>query len=198
MKVTALIPPANSTTSSLPISALYRYHRNPSPLTSTVGCFTSNFFLSCGRLMSHLAILYSSKTIRGQDNARIHTSNIVQRFFTRYNIDVADHPPYSPDLNPIEHASMLIKRQVTECYPDLQNTSGSVDTVKAQLAEVLPVCWEKILETQFDTLSKSMPDRVQAVIEANAWQTRHKVPLGQVVEGRREGSCSVSRGVTKQ
>ena len=90
----------------------------------------------------------------------------MQRFFTRYNIDVADHPPYSPDLNPIEHAWVPLKRQVTEDCPDLADTPGGVDTVKARLAEVLPLCWEKIPETRFEELWKLMPDRVQAVIEA--------------------------------
>ena len=41
------------------------------------------------------------------------------------------------------------------------------------MAEVLPLCWEKIPETQFETLWKSMPDRVQAIIEANGWQTKY-------------------------
>ena len=108
-----------------------------------------------------------------QDNARIYTSNIMQRFFTLYNIDVADHPPYSPDLNTIEHAWVVLKRQVTEDYLDPADTPGVVDTVKARMAEVLPLCWEKILETQFETLWKSMPDRVQAVTEAKGWQTRN-------------------------
>ena len=108
-----------------------------------------------------------------QDNARVHTSNIMQRFFTRCNIDVADHPPYSPDLNPIEHGWILIKRQVIEDYPDLADTPGGVDTVKAWLAEALPLCWEEIPETQFEPLRKSMPDRFQAVIEAKGWQTRY-------------------------
>ena len=45
--------------------------------------------------------------------------------------------------------------------------------MKARLAEVLPLCWEKILETHFETLWKSMPDRVQAVIEAKGWQARY-------------------------
>ena len=92
---------------------------------------------------------------------------------TRYNIDVADHPPYSPDLNPIEHEWVLIKRQVTEDYPDLADTPGGVDTVKGRLAEVLPLCWEKILETQFETLWRPMPYGVQAVIEAKGWQSRY-------------------------
>ena len=45
--------------------------------------------------------------------------------------------------------------------------------MKARLAEVLPVCWEKIFETQLETLWKSMPGRVRAVIEAKGWQTRY-------------------------
>ena len=48
-----------------------------------------------------------------------------------------------------------------------------VDAVKAWLVEVLPLCWEKIPETQFETLWKSVPDSVQAVIEAKGWQTRY-------------------------
>ena len=50
---------------------------------------------------------------------------------------------------------------------------GGVDTVKARLAEVLPLCWEKIPEMQFETLWKSMPDCVQEIIEAKGWQTRY-------------------------
>ena len=89
-----------------------------------------------------------------QDNARIHTSNIMQRFFTRYNIDVADHLPVpcSPDLNPIEHTWVLLKLQVMENYPDLADTPGGVDTVKTRLAEVLPLWWGKLPETQFEIL----------------------------------------------
>ena len=49
------------------------------------------------------------------------------------------------------------------------------------MAEVLPLCWEKILETQFETLWKSMPDRVQAVIEAKEWQTRYYSSIHKVL-----------------
>ena len=47
----------------------------------------------------------------------------------QYIIDVAYHPPYSPDLNPVKH--LLLKRQVTEDYPDLADTPGGVNAVKA-------------------------------------------------------------------
>ena len=52
----------------------------------------------------------------------------MQRFFTHYNIDVA-HPPYSPDLDPIEHAWVLLERQVMKAYTDLADTPGGVDIV---------------------------------------------------------------------
>jgi transposase len=38
-----------------------------------------------------------------QDNARIHMSRVMQQFLTDYHINTIIWPPYSPDLNPIEH-----------------------------------------------------------------------------------------------
>ena len=78
--------------------------------------------------------------------------------------------PYSPGLNPIEHAWVLLKRQAAEDCLDLPR---GADAVTALLAEVLPICWEEVPETQFEKLWKLMPDRVQAVIEANGWQARY-------------------------
>ena len=37
-----------------------------------------------------------------QDNAPVHTA-LVTEWFEQQNIQVDEHPPYSPDLNPIEH-----------------------------------------------------------------------------------------------
>ena len=48
-----------------------------------------------------------------------------------------------PDLNPIEHAWVLLERYVTEDYPDLADTLGDVDAVKARLAEVCPSAGRK-------------------------------------------------------
>ena len=38
-----------------------------------------------------------------QDNAKIHTAKVVKEFFKEMGIPLTDWPPYSPDLNPIEH-----------------------------------------------------------------------------------------------
>ena len=107
------------------------------------------------------------------DNAPIHKGGIVMRWFDRDNIDLADHPPYSPDLNPIEHTWVLLKRQPYKDYPNIGNTPGGPEKIKDKLAEVLPLCWEKIPEKNFEALWKSMPARVQAVIDAKGWQTRY-------------------------
>ncbi len=79
----------------------------------------------------------------------------------------------SPDLNAIEHAWTLLKRQLRADYPDLINYPGGPEKVKAKLAEVLPLCWEKIPPKQFEALWRSMPSRVQAVIDAKGWYTRY-------------------------
>lgn len=38
------------------------------------------------------------------DNSPIHTANIIQEWFEQHpDVNVISHPPYSPDLNPIEN-----------------------------------------------------------------------------------------------
>lgn len=38
-----------------------------------------------------------------QDNASIHTAQIIRDWFQEHLIPLVDWLPYSPDLNPIEH-----------------------------------------------------------------------------------------------
>jgi len=47
-----------------------------------------------------------------QDNAKIHTAKLMHSFFKLYGICLESHPPYSPDLNPIDHAWILLKQQL--------------------------------------------------------------------------------------
>jgi len=45
-----------------------------------------------------------------QDNAPVHKAYNVMDWLERYSIEVVEHSPYSPDLNPIEHAWVELKR----------------------------------------------------------------------------------------
>ena len=101
-----------------------------------------------------------------QDNALIHKAGRIMQFFEKYNIDLLTHPPYSPDLNPIEHVWVLLKRQLLIDYPNIGNTPGGPPAEKARLAQVLPRVWDNIPQKHFEALWKSMPARVEAVIEA--------------------------------
>lgn len=83
-----------------------------------------------------------------------------------------DWPPYSPDLNPIEHVWWLLKKMLVDQYPQLSESKGeSEDDVKA-LEEALKDCWDQLPGETFDALYQSMPDRVEACIQANGWHTK--------------------------
>lgn len=95
-----------------------------------------------------------------QDNARIHTAGHVTAWLDRNNIQVMDWPPFSPDLNPIEHVWVRLKEGLHKRYPDMANTPGGPDKVKERLCEVLPEIWVKDIQGDFlEKLWESMPAR---------------------------------------
>ena len=76
-----------------------------------------------------------------------------------------EHPCYSPDLNPIEHAWLELNKLLHQQYPRIADTPGGKQAVKKRLAEVLALVWETIAEKSFEQLWKSMRDRVAVVFE---------------------------------
>jgi transposase len=108
-----------------------------------------------------------------QDNAPVHTANIVKDWLNENDFEVFNWPPYSPDLNPIEHIWVELKRLLHQNFPDIANKTGDNDSYKQYLGECLEYCWRQIDDRVFWNLCQSMPRRMAAVIEAGGWYTRY-------------------------
>ena len=108
-----------------------------------------------------------------QDNSPIHTSKLACAWFKENGWVVAKHPAYSPNMNPIEHVWVYIKRQLHKKYLHLLNMPGGPDVVKAALADTLMEIWNGIPESLLESLYTSMPRRIAAVIKAEGWYTKY-------------------------
>ena len=96
-------------------------------------------------------------------------------WFDEHNINVmADWPPNSPDLNPIEHVWKLLKECLHRRFPNIHKTPGGPAAVKLKLAAALRECWEKDIKGDFlEKLWESMPRVLAAVRAAKGWYTKY-------------------------
>lgn len=115
---------------------------------------------------------YEPGQIYQQDNAGIHKTPEVQRWFESHGIWVMDWPPNSPDLNPIEHVWKLLKDKVLELYPELADYGRSkIDWTRFKKA--LQGAWDALDQEVIDRLIDSMPRRLAAVRKAKGWYTKY-------------------------
>ena len=104
------------------------------------------------------------------DNARIHTARIVTSFLTDHIPGrLIEHPPYLPDLNPIENLGNQFKRifrQYMRVWP--------IDS-DFQLNQVARVAWREVGDNQalVDSLIQSVRRRYQAVVNVSGSTTRY-------------------------
>jgi hypothetical protein len=123
-------------------------------------------------LDNNLPFCWSPGLVFMHDNASIHTAYAVRDWFTDMAIPLADHPPFSPDLNPIEHLWWHLKNHVLKLYPELTNMGTGEEDIQA-LERALVEAWKAIPSEIFQACIDSMPERVAAVIEAKGWHTKY-------------------------
>ncbi len=111
-------------------------------------------------------------TLFMHDNAPIHTANVVKNWLDESPYEIINWPPYSPDLNPIEHCWRPLKLNAHTIAPQL-STMTSKDQAKELLHQVLPGAWSNIPWSHFNKLIESMPRRIKAVIDAEGWYTKY-------------------------
>lgn len=100
-----------------------------------------------------------------QDNDPKHTSKRATKWFEDNNIEVMVWPAQSPDINPIEHLWVHIKRELKK-YPEAPKGVHELwDRVVSE--------WEKIPPKVCQNLIESMPRRIQAVIKAKGGHTKY-------------------------
>ena len=100
-----------------------------------------------------------------QDNDPKHTSKIAKKWFEDHDMTVLTWPANSPDMNPIEHLWVHVKRR-------LQKHSNPPSSLH-QLWERVADEWNQISDKTCQKLIESMPNRCQAVIKAKGGHTKY-------------------------
>jgi hypothetical protein len=109
-----------------------------------------------------------------QDNASIYTTKKVKEWFKEFKIELLkDWPPYSPDLNPIEHVWWHLKKLVVSMFPEVAADKSESEDARQRLESCLQAAWDCLPEGLFTNLYVSIGRRIEAVIEAKGWHTKY-------------------------
>ena len=88
------------------------------------------------------------------DTAPCHRASRVSRLFREENIQILCWPGKSPDINPIENAWFILKREVGQMLPKGQDN----------LVRKISFAWEIVITPDYcEKLVISMPDRIAEV-----------------------------------
>lgn len=99
------------------------------------------------------------------DNARPHRARMVTDYLRDAEIERMDWPPYSPDMNPIEHVWDMLHRAIQR-RPNVPSTIP-------ELREAAIEEWQNLPQEDINHLILRMPVRVQALIRARGGSTEY-------------------------
>jgi len=74
------------------------------------------------------------------DNALIHTLKLVREWLKRHGVYTLDFSPYLPNLNPIKHLWLALKRKVFELHLELKQMGQSMEDLEC-LIEACKEAW---------------------------------------------------------
>ena len=103
-----------------------------------------------------------------QDNATAHTAHGVVDFFFSNNMEVMKWPAHSPDLNIIEHMWHYLKERVRQKSP-----ASNKQDLWLNVQSVMDYMWSEEMTQKISDLYESLPNRMQAVIDARGGYTRY-------------------------
>lgn len=120
------------------------------------GSITGEFYskLICERLLPIIQARHGENFTIVQDNARGHVSKLAKKCFMEKNIRFSDHPPNSPDLNPIENVWSLLSRAVYEEKRTFNNDDELWEQIMLKKEEIpienIANCIDKLTEQSLE------------------------------------------------
>lgn len=123
-------------------------------------------------LYDNADVLHGRNWVFQQDNDPKHTSRDVQRDLEeRLPRRVLSWPSYSPDLNPIENVWAILKRKVEKRIKELVAKKKNITC--ATFLNTIRQEWDDLDDSVLLRCIESMPNRVQACIDAEGGHTKY-------------------------
>ncbi|GFV17153.1 transposable element Tcb1 transposase [Trichonephila clavipes] len=135
------------------------YHSR-TPLVHIAGTLNSQRYIS--EVLEPVVLPYLqglATAIFQQDNARPSVAHIFQRFFVNHQIELLPWTARSPDLSPKENMCSMVAQRLTQITPPAATPNQFWQRVEAS--------WSAVPQEHIQSLFKSMPRRVAAVISNN-------------------------------
>lgn len=133
-------------------------HGRLGPLVPIDGTLNSGAYIDILRAYLLPEIVAAGNSVLfQQDNAPSHTSGVTMRFLADNQIALLNHPPQSPDLNPVEHLWAILKQKLYSDYPPAVN--------RKQLIDFCTEIWESIRPETLEGLSLGVKERYRSMIQ---------------------------------